>query len=209
MKTLIKQLIPPAFVRYRYPVIGNKIALTFDDGPKPGTTEHILDILNDFKMTATFFVLGEMAESNPDLCRRMVDQGHEIGNHGYSHKKCSELSLKQIEEEINLTDRIVENITQTTPQHFRPPNGALSFPLMWLLTVNRRQPPILWSQMIKNEWRKEKDELIQEFEQMKLLPGDIVLLHDVNTQTANALPDILNIIKQRQLVGSTLSGINI
>ena len=205
MKNFIKSIIPAQFIRYRAVANCGKVALTFDDGPQPGTTDVVLDTLSNFNIKATFFVLGRMVEDNPELSREIVKQGHEIGNHGYSHKVCPEMTLEEIREEIDRTDKIVEKVTGVKPAYFRPPEGALSAALLWHLIIQRNQPATMWSQLIIDESRKQKNQLIKEFKNMKLKAGDIVLLHDVNEQTAAALPDILRHIKKQRFAGVTLT----
>lgn len=205
MKKYIKQCIPSGLVRYRCPTREKKIALSFDDGPKPVTTKSVLQTLRDFNMNATFFVLGNMVESNPDLCVAIKEGGNEIGNHGYSHTSFAELSFDAIKQEIERTDIAIETVSNCRPDLFRPPNGALSLPLIWHLRRSRNQPPVLWSVMIKDEWKKDMNSLVSEFKTTVIQPGDIILLHDVNSQTADALPYLLEHIRSLDLHCTSIS----
>jgi peptidoglycan/xylan/chitin deacetylase (PgdA/CDA1 family) len=209
MKALIKQLIPSSIIRYRCPTSLGKIALSFDDGPKPGTTERVLEALANVNMTATFFVLGTMAEAQPDLCRSIISQGHEIGNHGYSHTKFTEMSNTEINKELEKTDAIIKDITGNSPTLIRPPNGAISLRVLWYLYTRRKQPAVLWSQLIENEWQKSEQALLDDVEKLDLHSGDILLLHDVNDGTIAALPDILKIVMSKNLHGSSISSMQV
>jgi cellulose synthase/poly-beta-1,6-N-acetylglucosamine synthase-like glycosyltransferase/peptidoglycan/xylan/chitin deacetylase (PgdA/CDA1 family)/spore germination protein YaaH len=100
------------------------IALTFDDGPDPANTPEILDVLKQFKVPATFFVIGRNAESNPDLLRRIYDEGHEIGSHTFNHPNLDHTTDQRTEMELNATQRAIQGITGRTTVLFRPPYNA-------------------------------------------------------------------------------------
>ena len=111
---------------YRVEALGgvpHKIALTFDDGPDPLFTPHILDILKEKHAPAVFFVTGVAANNYPSLLHREYDEGHEIGNHTYSHPRFNEISRKQLEFELNLTERLFESSLGIRTLLFRPPYG--------------------------------------------------------------------------------------
>ena len=99
------------------------IALTFDDGPHPEYTPRILDVLKNDDVKATFFLVGKRARQNPDIVRRIFVEGHDIGNHTYSHPISPIINHKSIEKEIRLTGKIIEKITGRKPQLFRPTWG--------------------------------------------------------------------------------------
>jgi hypothetical protein len=102
----------------------NQVALTFDDGPDPEWTPQILDILKQKKVSATFFVVGEKAESEPGLIQRILEEGHELGNHTFTHPNLSRTSDGQIRLELNATRRLIEGITGRSLLFFRPPYNA-------------------------------------------------------------------------------------
>ena len=113
--------------RLRKLLIGNKsVVLTFDDGPHPSTTPHILDILKKRHLRAAFFVLGLQANKYPDIIKRMHDEGHIIGNHTYGHKNLTQLKPAQIKKEIESTNDLIEKITGERPKFMRPPYGAVN-----------------------------------------------------------------------------------
>lgn len=102
------------------------VALTFDDGPDPSYTGPILDILKEKQVSATFFVLGEGVEANSDLLRRMLKEGHGIGNHGYTHDYSQRYSQYKTLDEIRRTDKAVYAATGIHTYFYRPPGGFIS-----------------------------------------------------------------------------------
>src|SRR2546426_11151260 len=103
--------------------VPGKIALTFDDGPDPRFTPRILDILKEKRAPATFFVTGVAASGSPGLLHREYDEGHEIGNHTYTHPHFNQISRAQLEIELNLTERLFESTLGVKTLLFRPPYG--------------------------------------------------------------------------------------
>ncbi|WP_046175961.1 polysaccharide deacetylase family protein [Domibacillus indicus] len=97
------------------------IAITFDDGPNPVYTPQVLEIFSEHGSKATFFMIGEQINAHPDMARRAAEQGHEIGNHTYSHAKLSELNRQDCVKEIARNEVITEKITGQKPVVFRPP----------------------------------------------------------------------------------------
>ena len=106
----------------------HEVALTFDDGPDPKWTPQILDILRRYGVHATFFVIGRNAENHPSIVRRILAEGHEIGNHTYTHPNLSEATSEQITLELNATQRLIEWLTGRTTILLRPPYIADSMP---------------------------------------------------------------------------------
>ncbi|MDP9291573.1 MAG: polysaccharide deacetylase family protein, partial [Verrucomicrobiota bacterium] len=106
----------------------HEVALTFDDGPDPKWTPQVLDILKERKIHAAFFLLGNQAEQYPGLVERIVAEGHEIGNHTYTHPNLAEISPQQTRLELNATQRLIESLTGRSTTLFRPPYNADSRP---------------------------------------------------------------------------------
>ena len=113
--------IPTSYVIQRTGDRPGSIALTFDDGPDPQWTPAILDILKQENVTATFFVMGKNGQAHPDLLRRMVNEGHEIGNHTFTHPNLGEIPGRITTLELNATQRLIESITGRSTVLFRPP----------------------------------------------------------------------------------------
>lgn len=100
------------------------MVLTFDDGPDPRYTPHILDTLAEYDVRATFFVCGEMADWNRDILARMSDEGHIVGNHTWSHPLLTKMTRGQIRSEMERTSDVIEDAYGERPQWFRAPYGA-------------------------------------------------------------------------------------
>jgi len=167
------QLLGPALIRG--PAQGNRVALTFDDGPTPPFTDRVLDILRDRAAVATFFVCGRNVERYPDVARRIRAEGHTIGNHTYSHPYLYFQSRARIAEEIDRTQEIIQNVLGEQPQIFRPPYGGRWFSLHSLLR-ERGMRLVQWSDSSR-DWELEA-EAVSAAILRNLRSGSIILLHD-------------------------------
>jgi len=190
------QLFGPAILRG--PANGNRIALTFDDGPCAGYTEQILDILRHREVKATFFVCGQNVERSPEILRRVQAEGHTIGNHGYSHPFPFFRSRHFFAREIDLTQEAIAKVTGKRPKFFRPPFGARWLGLQPVLKA-RGLSLVNWSDT-GYDWKLDTPGIVRET--LKALgPGSIILLHDGGrvyppqrvdrSPTVKALPAIL------------------
>ncbi len=194
-------------VLVRGPQEGRRITLTFDDGPAEQFTAQILDILRDHKVPATFFVCGKNVEDHPDLLRRIVADGHEVGNHTYSHPYLFFKSRRRIAAEIDRTQKIIEGVVGFRPSIFRPPYGSRWFGVVPTLQ-ERRMHLIMWS-AAGYDWKNKADG-ITESALRELKPGAVILLHDGHetrptpqidrSPTVEALPSL---IKQARARGYT------
>lgn len=157
------------------------IALTFDDGPRPGPTARILNQLEAYNARATFFVVGEFAAGQGALLNRMRAINCQIGNHTYSHPNLTTLSASGISSEITRTANIVYNATGTYPTVVRPPYGARN------ATVSKaaNAPLILWS-VDTLDWQTRNTQMIVDHVLNTVRDGDIVLMHDLYDTTAAA-----------------------
>lgn len=156
-------------------------ALTFDDGPDPETTPAVLDSLARHNVPATFFVVGYRAEKAPQLLQLMAAQGHELGNHSYSHNysqfKKNDIAIFQ--SEIDRTNAIITLITGRTPSLFRPPGGYLSDRLVEFVN-NYPMTIAYWTwQQDSKDWKAgRKGEAIARHIVSHIEPGQIIILHD-------------------------------
>ncbi|MEJ8555433.1 polysaccharide deacetylase family protein [Tepidibacter sp. Z1-5] len=176
------------------------IAITFDDGPHPRYTPKILDLLKKYEVKATFFVLGKHVEFYPEPLKRIKAEGHEIGNHTYSHVDVKKIPSRKIEEEFNKTQKNIYDVIKEKPKIFRPPFGSYNKCLKDLAKKNNIKI-ILWSSSQDcKDWSNPGVEKIANTVINNVGNGDIVLLHDyVNTtsQTYEALKIILPELKHR------------
>lgn len=173
-----------------------RIALTFDDGPHPEFTEDILSVLSENGVKATFFVIGVNAEAHPALLKRTVAEGHEIGNHTYTHTKMREQSAESFSAELERAKNVIFGITGVSPVLFRPPGG---FRDGVITTVAKEQgyQMVMWSVDTK-DWTGASAEHIEKaiFDNVK--DGSIILCHDYivgEGHTAEALSRVIPRLK--------------
>jgi peptidoglycan-N-acetylglucosamine deacetylase len=194
-----------------------KIALTFDDGPSSEYTGSVLDILKKYHVPSTFFVIGMYGEQNPDLLHRIVDEGHDIGSHTFTHPNISRTSKEQLIFELNATERMIESHLGRRTLLFRPPYAeniepdtpAQVAPLeftsnLGYYTVGLNIDPF--------DWRNPGvDKIVTEIIQQAMAgKGNIVLLHDSGgdrSQTIAALPQIIQGLRDRGFELVTVSNL--
>jgi peptidoglycan/xylan/chitin deacetylase (PgdA/CDA1 family) len=142
------QLFGPTLIAPPRP---DELALTFDDGPNPVWTPHLLDLLASHDVRATFFLVGSRAQSMPTLVRQIIAAGHLIGNHSWSHPNLALSSARRIDEELSRTHQILAQIAGAPPRYFRPPYGARR---PEVLRIARRLGlvPVLWNAMT-SDWK--------------------------------------------------------
>lgn len=191
-------------VLIRGPVEGKRVSLTFDDGPSEKFTGPVLDILRELQVPATFFVCGRNVEQHPDLLKRIVAEGHEVGNHTYSHLFVYFKSRRRMAEEIDRTQAVIEKVTGQRPKIFRPPYGARWFGLVPTL-LERGMHLILWS-ATGYDWKKDVRGIVSAA-LAEIKPGAVILLHDGRetrpsaetdrSKTVSALPAIISGARER------------
>lgn len=164
------------------------VALTFDDGPSDQTPQ-ILDILQKYNVKATFFVLGKKAHDHPDIIKRQIDEGHQVGYHGWNHTAFNRLRPEQIHDELNRTDEIFR-ANNYTSRVARPPYGTLNQKSIDVLR-DRNQDIILWS-VDPRDWDVKDAEQIYNRVITASHNGAIILLHDIYPSTADAVEPIIN-----------------
>ncbi|MFA5014853.1 MAG: polysaccharide deacetylase family protein [Actinomycetota bacterium] len=176
----------------------NRIALTFDDGPNPEYTPKILDILNQYKIKGTFFLVGTEVEKYQDLAKRIINEGHCIGNHTYSHRSFKQLSRVEIKKEILKTQQVFKDVLEYKTRLFRPPFGRLQLSSL-AVCVKLNLTTVLYS-LDSLDWKKtSKEPILGRLNSNMLKAGNIILLHDDNVITSNILPEIIKGIENRGL----------
>jgi peptidoglycan/xylan/chitin deacetylase (PgdA/CDA1 family) len=193
----------PLEIVHSGPAARNQIALTFDDGPTPGVTDRILD---EFKMRglhATFFMIGRRIAAAPELARRVVAEGHEVGNHTFTHPKLTDLAPASAEEEIQKTQDIISETLGLRPAWFRPPYLAFRRDLAPLVVSRGMQ--IVEGNVDPADWSQPGEEKIIEVISRDAKPGSIALCHDMHAQTANAIGAVLDRLVAAGLTPVTLS----
>ena len=185
-----------------------KLALTFDDGPDPRWTPKILDILKEKKVTATFFIVGLAGSQSPGLLKREYAEGHEIGNHTYTHPNFDDISHTQLRWELNLTQRLIESTLGVKSILFRPPYGidhqpeyaeeVAQLPIaqdMGYVIVGQKIDPHDWKQ--RNGKQVPAGEIVDAVLSLAA-DGNIILFHDGGgdrTQTFEALPRLIDTLR--------------
>ncbi|MGW7378096.1 polysaccharide deacetylase family protein [Streptomyces sp. NPDC054794] len=167
---------------------GHHMFLTFDDGPDPDFTPHILDTLAQYDVRATFFVCGEMADWNRDLLARMADEGHVVGNHTWSHPLLTELGRSRIRTEMESTSDVIEEAYGERPQWFRAPYGAWNR-AAFQLGAELGMEPLAWT-VDSLDWTTPGTGTIIERIEEGAGAGVVVLSHDAGgdrSQSVRAL----------------------
>ncbi|MBQ7325803.1 MAG: polysaccharide deacetylase family protein [Clostridia bacterium] len=153
-----------------------RIALTFDDGPSAGYTAEILDILREYDVKATFFVIGKNVEAHPDLLRRTVSEGHEIGNHTYSHPHLKTIDEAKLSEEVVRSATLLQEVAGIRTSLFRPPEGIIT-PAVTAAAEKGGYRTVLWS-IDTMDWALNPAPKIVQTIKREASDGDIVLFHD-------------------------------
>lgn len=175
----------------------NQIYLTFDDGPVSNTHE-ILEILDRYKVKASFFVKGENAKENEEILKKIRESGHCIGNHSFSHKSWFPiLPVKKIREELEKTQTVLSQITGAAPQFFRPPFGVTN-PLIAAALKSIKLKTIGWTIRSLDTVIKDHNKVISRVTR-QLKPGCIVLLHDTTPEIGRILEAVLKTCKESGL----------
>ncbi len=225
---------PLTYTIEQYGYHPNQVALTFDDGPDSTWTPRILDILKQYGANATFFMIGEVAQDNVGVMQRVYAEGHEIGNHTFTHPDISEISPRQVDLQITLTERLFGSKLGVQPLYFRPPYSIDQEP-----DTNDQASPvdriqglgytIVGNKIDTNDWdehpRKSPEEItnsvLQQIADMQGHPdrrGSIILMHDGGgdrSATVAALPVLIQalrahgfeIVPVSQLLGQTRAGV--
>jgi len=183
----------------------HQVAITFDDGPDPRWTPKILDILKAANIKATFFVVGVNAERYPALVRRIVNEGHEIGNHTYYHPNLALCWPEHIRLELNATQLLLETITGRATTLFRPPYAADTGPtglseLAPLKIAEDLNYLVVLENIDPQDWAKPGADIILRRIKQQRHDGSVILLHDAGgdrSQTVEALPRILDWLHTR------------
>ena len=197
-------------VLHRLPSDGRVVSLTFDDGPNPYATPRILDALGRAGVQATFFFLGRHVERWPGIARRAAAEGHQIGNHGYFHRKLHFRSASYVRDDLGRGKRAIQAACSVTPLFFRAPHGFRS---PWVTPIARSlgERTVGWSLGV---WDTDRPgaEAIAARTVEGARPGYILLLHDGDgydpvgdrIQTAQAVPGILDGLHERGFTFETL-----
>ena len=168
------------------------VALTFDDGPNPATTPQVLETLAKYDIKATFFVLGKNVSGNEDLVKRIKSEGHVVGNHSWSHPILSQLSLDEAKKQITDTEDVLTKVLGSSSKLMRPPYGAITDDIRNSLDLSF----IMWD-VDSLDWKSKNEASILTEIQHQVANGSIVLMHDIHSPTVNALPRVIEYLKNQ------------
>jgi peptidoglycan/xylan/chitin deacetylase (PgdA/CDA1 family) len=173
--------------------IDKTIAITFDDGPSEYTHD-IIKLLDKFNFSATFFCIGKNIEKYPEVIVELIKHGHQIANHTYLHKNIGFTSAHDLMNEINLTDKLIENFTSQKNQYFRPPFGV-SNPNIRKAIKKTKHTVIGWNIRSLDTTKQDENKIFHRIKK-RIKPGSIVLLHDTSNKSVLVLERLLNHLKQ-------------
>ncbi|MCO6147281.1 polysaccharide deacetylase family protein [Flavobacterium sp. NRK1] len=192
IKTLNKNLKTP----------GRQIAITFDDGPTPETPK-VLALLKKYNTKATFFCIGQQIEKHPDIFKTIIEEGHTVGNHTFTHSpKMGFFSVQKVMDEVTFTDRIIKNYG-LKPLLFRPPYGV-THPNLSKVLKQTCHYVIGWNIRSLDTVIKQEQKIFMRIKK-RLAPGSIILLHDTSQKTINVLEQLLILLQQEKYNAVTVN----
>ncbi len=180
------------------------IGMTFDDGPHPTNTPALLDILKARNIRATFYVIGWRVAKNPEIVKRIVDEGHELGNHTWSHPALAGVGKTRLFREIDRTNEAIYNAVRMVPVTMRSPYGSLTTAQAKLIHAERGLITTMWS-VDPEDWRRPGSSVVANRIVSRSKNGSIVLSHDIHSPTIRAMPAALDGLVERGFEFSTLS----
>lgn len=164
--------------------------LTFDDGPVQGITEELLELLEQYKVKATFFTLGSQINKSPDLLKRIHEQKHTIANHSYSHPNFTKLSSETMLEQISTTNEAIKKTTQQNCRLFRAPQGRWNIRLLFELFC-LKMTAVHWSRDSMDFLKEQPEKIVKRFIDDPVKNGDIILFHDDDSRCIEALKTLI------------------
>jgi len=185
-------------------VDGPYIALTFDDGPNQKLTPRLLDLLAEHHIHVTFFVVGENAAEHPEILQRAVREGHEIGNHSWSHPNLAKMSDENVRSQIKRTEEAITNAIGARPTLFRPPYGSVTAHQKHFIHDELGYEIILW-EVDPLDWKNPGPSVVSSRILKETHPGSIVLAHDIHAQTIQAMPATLTELEAKGFKFVTVS----
>jgi peptidoglycan/xylan/chitin deacetylase (PgdA/CDA1 family) len=180
------------------------VAMTFDDGPHPKLTLKLLDLLKERGIKATFFVIGKNAADFPEVAKRIVNEGHEIANHSWTHPQLTKLSPTAFAAEISQTNEAIEKATGVRPTLMRPPYGAINATLTKRLNDEYGLTVVLWS-VDPLDWKIRNADHVSSHIIKNAAPGAIILSHDIHASTIDAMPATLDALQAKGYKFATVS----
>ena len=185
-------------------VDGPYIAMTFDDGPSATLTPKLLDILAAHHIKATFFVIGENVAEHPEIVARAAREGHEIGNHSWSHPNFAKMSDAGVRSQLQRTDDAIKSATGARPTLLRPPYGSITTREKRWIHDQFGYQIILWD-VDPYDWKRPGPSVVRGRILKETRPGSIVLSHDIHPGTIEAMPSTLDALEAKGFKFVTVS----
>jgi|GEM_PF-5048409 len=167
------------------------IALTFDDGPHETNTPRLLDILKARNVKATFYVVATNARRHPEIMRRIIVEGHEVGNHTVSHGNLTKMTPDQVRKELRVAHESIVDTTGIPPRSMRPPYGAITQEQKSWIKSEFGYPSVLWS-VDPEDWKRPGSSVVASRLVSGARPGGILLAHDIHKPTIDAMPSAID-----------------
>ena len=185
-------------------VDGPYIAMTFDDGPNSVLTPKLLDLLAEHHIKATFFVIGQCVVEHPEIVARAAREGHEIGNHSWSHPSFGHMSDESVRLQLKRTDEAIRSAAGIRPVLMRPPYGSITARQKHWIHDEFAYDIVLWD-VDPLDWKRPGPTVVFSRILKGTRPGSIVLSHDIHPGTIEAMPAILTQLEQRGFKFVTVS----
>src|SRR5437870_11652606 len=185
-------------------VDGHYIAMTFDDGPSATLTPKLLDLRAARHIKATFFVIGENVAEHHDIIARAVREGHEIGNHSWSHPNFAKMSDQGVRSQLQRTDDAIKSATGIRPTLLRPPYGSITTREKRWIHDEFGYQIILWD-VDPYDWKRPGPAVVRNRILKETQPGSIVLSHDIHPGTIEAMPSTFDALEAKGFKFVTVS----
>ena len=185
-------------------VDGPYVAMTFDDGPSATLTPKLLDLLAAHHIKATFFVIGENVAEHPEIVARAAREGHEIGNHSWSHPNFGKMSDQGVRSQLQRTDDAIKSSTGQRPMLMRPPYGSITAREKHWIHDEFGYQIILWD-VDPYDWKRPGPAVVRNRILKETQPGSIVLSHDIHPGTIEAMPSTLDALEAKGFKFVTVS----
>lgn len=204
LKRLLKAGYPKSSLVWHGSREVSQFALTFDDGPEPIYTPRILEILRRYDLKATFFLVGNRIEEHSEIAHQILAEGHELGNHSYSHQRLNQIPVSVTLRELQMTARLIEQLQGRRCELFRPPFGKMALRSIYA-SQRLGERFIMWSVDPKDFRAVAPEEIIYKLGLQPIMNGDVILYHGTNEAAISALPSVIKAAREGGREGVTIS----
>ncbi len=202
LRQVASRVVPSSFIVRRGPVGARRVALTFDDGPLPLTTAY-LDCLDKLGVAATFFLMGDLVEQDPGVLREYVRRGHQVAPHGYHHTSFPTMPSRDLADALSRCGQVFGTQALARPW-VRPPHGALDTRSL-AVALAKGWSIAMWSFDSLDYKIRDADELVARCSPQAITDGEIVLMHEGQEWTLDALPRIVGGLREAGLECVTMA----